>query len=322
MIARKLYSSKNVTQSTLISAQQIIDETAAYIAKHNINPRREKYRHLVLKHAEKYSLDDVQVKQLARHLDIVVFSPPRFARAWRPSICKIYMSMKYTNRSNPSEFVVMIASKSLFGVKTVIHRTPNGYVSTAWFTTFVPELDIVAANYENAVKNIPQNLTTKQREILIQREFAQHVNDKINPKFPNGMAVEQLRATNAFFLKYLPDVEGICPTCFSLSLPRSGAGSRWFSVINQECEVRLSEPKPSGYTKQQVLYLTHNYEGSSKALHVKWNGITADSPVFDLQLKQPDTHLPWETYDYETLVNRLPTVNGYKYTVCQCKKVP
>lgn len=59
-----------------------------------ISPKKDKYRHMVLQEAEKYTLDDSLVKVLARHLGIPLSAPSRFARGWSLSICKLYISAK------------------------------------------------------------------------------------------------------------------------------------------------------------------------------------------------------------------------------------
>lgn len=308
-------------QSTkFITVPEVIERTKARISQLGINPRKEKYRHLVLQEAENHRLTETQYKQLARHLDIEIVFPPRFARAWNFSLCKIYMSSKYTNPSNSDEFVVLISSRSHFGVRAIVHHTPYGYLDKSWFTTFVPDLDLFAKNYQNALKQTGFNVQGKEFEERVRREFTSNINDNLNRKFPDGMTSEQIKAVNAFFLKYLPDVEGICRFCFKLSLPRSGPGVRWFAPNNTLCEVRLSEPKPNGYPCQQRLYLTHNYQINLARIHVKWNGIVTESPTLTKVLQQSDTHIPWEFYDYADIVNRLPSYNNYQFVVCQCKK--
>lgn len=134
------------------------------------------------------------------------------------------------------------------------------------------------------------------------------------------MKIEQILATNAFFLKYLPGVDRICKNCYKLSLPRSGPDVRWYAAENSHCEVRLSDPKKFGYPAQQRLYLTHNYR-KQMTLHVRCNGIMTCSPSFYDKVTQPDTHIAWEVNEFENIVNRTPAQNTQNFQVCQCKKV-
>ena len=307
----------------VFSVKEIIDKTAALIKEHGINPGEEKYRELVLIEAEKYQLNENHIKELARHLKIDLPSPPANAKNWILSICKIYMSAKYTNPVDPREYILMVSSKSFFGVQGVIHYTQNGYLDTSWFKDFIMDLDKHAINYERALKSIPVD-TDKNQRIRLDREFfSKNVNDPINQTYSGGITIEQLRVAHAFFKKYLPVVEGICNNCFKLSFPLGGAGARWVSSESNPCEIRLSEPKPDGWPSQQKLYVTHNYKDGDKVLHVKWNGIYTDKPEFTSKLRQADTHIPWMVYEYEKLVNRLPIVNEIqtKFAVCQCKKI-
>lgn len=313
-----------MTILTLPTASEIIAKTQKQITLLKIKPGREKYKELVLQEAENYKLNENQVKELARHLGITVLSPPKNAKGWTLSICKIYMSLKYTNPNEPKEFIVMVSSRSLFGVQGIIHHTPNGYLDISWFKNFVMDLDLYSQAYENGLKSISPNLTNDERIAAERKLFTYNVNTPINRAFSNGLTVEQLRAAHAFFLKYIPQVEGICKNCFCLSLPQSGAGARWISQPLNSCEIRLSAPKPDGYPCQQVLYLTQNYKVNRQILHLSWSGIYTDSPALDKILKQANTHIPWNIYDYESLVNRLPTINSIQTTLqtCLCKKIP
>ncbi|MCE2983175.1 MAG: hypothetical protein LW832_06380 [Parachlamydia sp.] len=122
--------------SKIASIEDIIKKTEERIKQLGISPKKEKYKHLILQEAEKYSLTENQVKKLGQHIGIKWIAPPYFAIAWKPSLCKIYMSVKYTNPNNPQEFIVIISSKSLFGIKSILHHTPNGYLDKSWLAVF------------------------------------------------------------------------------------------------------------------------------------------------------------------------------------------
>lgn len=146
-------------------------------------------------------------------------------------------------------------------------------------------------------------------------KFAKYVNDPINKAFSiNGMKAEQVYAVNAFYQKYIPDVEGICSACFRLNLPKAGTGIRWFSQDLYRCEIRISEPKEYGKEGQRKIYITHQYEINKSLLWVKWDGIS--NPTLDKENRQLYTHLCWETYDYETITKKLTTT----VPICKCQK--
>lgn len=304
-----------------VTATDIIERTDAHMKRLGIHPKQGKYCHLVLQEAEKEQLSEWEVRKLANHLGIRWFPPPYFAGTWLPSLCKIYLSVKYTNPKEPQEFIVLFSANTCkFGGKIVIHHTPNGYLDKSWFTEFVPDLDQMANNFQMAAGRIVDRggSFSKQTSQQLRREFSAHINDPINSRYSGGMSMDQIRATNAFFFKYLPDVDGLCTRCFKLSLPRTGAGVRWFAPSNNFCEVRLSEPKIFEHEGQRRLYLTHNYTYNEQVLHVKWKGIFNDTPTLTTTLKQQETHIPWELYDYEHLVASLPEHQGHKFLVCQC----
>lgn len=77
--------------------------------------------------------------------------------------------------------MIVVSTKSLIGVKAVIYHTPYGYLNKFWFTTFVPDSDLYAINYEKALKNMPQNLSETKQEDFARLQFTKHINANINP---------------------------------------------------------------------------------------------------------------------------------------------
>ena len=168
---------------------------------------------------------------------------------------------------------------------------------------------------KNDLSKLSPSLSPKAREDSVREKFGICVNDEINRIFSSqGMKIEQVRAINAFFGNYIPDVDGICANCFKLSLPRRGPGIRWFSLSLSQCEIRLSEPKLHGQIGQRKIYITHQY-ALSKKLHIKWDG-TVNLPTLDPKSAQEYTHLCWKTYDYEYITNCL----SKQVPICQCPK--
>lgn len=279
------------------------------------NPGKQKWRCFVVSEAEKHPLSQHEVRELTGMLDISYVSPPLIARSWIPSICKKFMSIKYTNPKDLREFIVLVTSNSIFGIAGIIHKTPYGYKDPKWFTDFVTDLDIMEASYKNALLKLSPQLQGGAREIKERAAFSKYVNDPINLAFSsNGMTIEQIRAVNAFFHKYIPDIDGICSKCFKLGLPLRGPGIRWFSTNLSNCEIRLSDPKPHGQVGQQKIYITHQYEINQNELYVRWDGIT--TPILDPILKDEFTHLCWKTYDYEYITKTL----SHTVPICQCPK--
>lgn len=296
--------------------KEILLKVEQQISQKGIKGGVKKWKNLVLIEAEQHSLSYSDVRELALELDISFVSPPYFARCWLPSICKTFLSVKYTNPGDDREFVVMITSRSIFGISGIIHHTPNGYKDPKWFRDFVQDLDLYHANYVKSLASNLQKSQGKDLENSNRRAFGKYINDPINEAFSTkGMTIEQIHAVNAFLHKYIPDLDGICLKCFKISLPHRGAGVRWFSQNLENCEVRLSEVKPFGLQGQQKMYVTHQYIVKQENLWVKWDG-TFVPPVLDPNNKQLYTHLCWQTYDYEFITKKL----SHQITICQCQK--
>ena len=228
-----------------------------------------------------------------------------------------YLSPMYTNQNDPREFVICVSGSTNYGTSGIIHHLPSGYVDVSWFTEFIPALEQISEQFPAAIQAIPENLPPKQLEAEKRKVTSRIVNDTINQEYDEGLTRKQLRIINAFFQRYLPGLEGICEKCFKLNLPTSGFGERWSSPETNNCEIRLSEPKPQGRPHQQILYVSHKYEIDEKVLHVKWDGIVSDDPPeLVTNHKQPQTHIPWKFYEYQEVVPLLPQEQDIE--VCQC----
>lgn len=283
----------------------------------------EKRRRMAVAEAERYFLTNIEVRELASALGICYVSPPLIARTWIPSICIKYMSVKYTDPKDNRHYVILVTSRSMFGVSGIIYHTPNGYKDTSWFNTFIEDLDKMYLDYHYAVKQIPpqfQGLERQERELTA---FGLHVNNTINQVFLNkDMTKEQVLVVNAFFHKYVPDIEGICPRCFKLGLPKKGPGIRWVSDKLNSCEIRLSAEKYFGKPGQQKTYVTHMYRLNSRMLHVRWDGYSPQATLVKLDRKASNddyfySHLCWKSYDYEKITKMLQQQFS-SIQVCKC----
>lgn len=103
----------------------ILEVIEQRIVQMGINPGRKKWRYLVVAEAEKHSFDLKELRELLGAVNISYINPPLFASNWAPSICKKFMSLKYTNPNDDREFVHMVSSNSIFGVAGTIHHTPE-----------------------------------------------------------------------------------------------------------------------------------------------------------------------------------------------------
>lgn len=304
--------SKKVQENLLKTDQELSRANVGYGGE-------EKRRRLAVIEAQKHVLTTGEVRELANSLGICYVSPPLIARAWIPSICNKYMSVKYTDPKDDRHYVILITSRSIFGVSGVIYHTPKGYKDTSWFNTFIQDLDKMYVAYHNAVQQIPSQFQSLERQERELNAFGIHVNDTINRVFSNkGMTKEQIHAVNAFFHRYAPDIEGICSRCFKLCLPKKGPGIRWVSDSLSSCEIRLSAEKPFGQLGQQKTYVTHMYRINSKMLHVRWDGFSPQATLVQLNHKASNddyfySHLCWKSYNYETITKMLQQFIQFLY---------
>ncbi|MCE5318773.1 MAG: hypothetical protein LLG04_15600 [Parachlamydia sp.] len=304
--------------------QQILSKTEQEVSLLRVSHGgEEKRRRLAVIEAQNHVLTTAEVRELASSLGICYVSPPLIARTWIPSICNKYMSVKYTDPKDERHYLILITARSIFGVSGVIYHTPNGYKETSWFNTFIENLDLMYIAYHQVVGKIPPHVQGLARQDLELEAFGIQVNDKINGIFATKvMTKEQIHVVNAFFERYVPDIEGICTKCFKLGMPKKGPGIRWYANSLNNCEIRLSEEKPFGQTGQQKTYVTQIYEINSKKLHVKWDGFSPQPSLVELKrgvAKSDDflySHLCWKSYDYGTITKLLQ--NFTNIPVCQC----
>lgn len=127
-----------------------------------------------------------------------------------------------------------------------------------------------------------------------------------------GMTPGQIQTINLFFEKYVPGIEGICTSCYKVSLPMAGSGEQWKFRSDERYEIRLSAAKPQGFPGQRREYVTQTSLNKSDNLKfAMWNSSTCAPEYTDL-LKQEATHIPWEIYDFNQFSIDMPR--------CQCNR--
>ncbi len=252
----------------------------------------DKFKQLTASLAEKYGLVTEQSLFLASSLGIKFFPRPLgIPETWVSTLCKSFMSQKYTNPENPLEYAIVTQPDALGKLLSVIQRTPSGWADARWFFEIIPEL--------NTIINNPK----------APRPFSEAFNNIINS---NKLNPWQVHALNLFFEKYVPGIEGICPTCYQIQLPRSGAGERWLNRSNgHEYEVRLSAAKTYGYPEQRREYVSQTIVNpTGEALFAMWDPLKCKVEYTD-NMRQGFTHIPWEIYDYNKFSISMP--------LCKCK---
>ena len=275
-----------------------------------VNPVSYQYKHLITAEAEskhpdgrkKYNLSRDSVVNLATYLGIRLFSQPTgIPTTWPMSLCKKYLTQKYINPADITEWVVVKQADAWGGLPYVIHRTPHGFADARWFYEVAPQLYDIA------------------KDPTLGIVFSGKFNETVNKKFISqnnfkGMTPGQIQTINLFFDKYVPSLEGLCSTCFKVSLPRSGAGERW---VREEAngmiyEVRLSAAKPTGQKGQRIEYVSQTIidQNQDKNYFALWDPIKS-SFEYTNNMKQEYTHIPWSTYDYNKFNVNMP--------LCLCK---
>lgn len=189
----------------------------------------------------------------------------------------------------------MVVPKNYGHLPYLIHRTSVGYADITWFKEVIPELEKII------------------KDPTIGYSFSRKFNAAVNQLFDKGMKPGQVQALNLFFGKYVPGIEGVCTTCYKVTLPMSGAGEKWTNRKDERYEVRLSAAKPqSSHPGQQIEYVSHTeLDGRNEEIFATWNkkkGVAG----FDKKMDQEDTHIPWDVYDFNKFSVGMP--------LCRCRK--
>lgn len=182
----------------------------------------------------------------------------------------------------------------------IIYCTAGGFADVRWFYEVIPEL-------ANIVK-----------DPTIGKPFSMRFNESVNQLFASknngrGMSAGQIHAFNLFFQKYVPQLEGVCGSCFRVMLPRSGAGERWRHEAQggEKFEIRLSAAKPMGLPGQTVEYVSQTItDQNQKNRYALWD-VKVNGMQYTDNMKQEATHIPWTIYDYQKFSLDMP--------ICLCK---
>lgn len=265
----------------------------------SLSPLSEQFMRLIAKRAELHELSSSQVTELAVQIGLKWYPRPKnVPESWKLVICKDYLAQRYNNPDDPYEYIVVVRSDMRGGRPYIVHRTPEGYADVKWFYEVFPQLDKLL------------------KDPAMGRPFSMSFNQIVNGWFRDAgkeMRPGHVQALNLFFEKYVPGIKGICSTCFMVSLPRSGAGIRYTHRENEVNEIRLSAAKPAArFLSQRVEYVTHTeLTQDGNVIYITWDnlqGVAGSSPT----IKQSDTHIPWEVYDFNQCSIGMPT--------CKCPK--
>ncbi len=270
-----------------------------------IRSRSHKFKVIAAKIAEENDLGSGQVTELALGLGIKWYQRPKnVPDTWKLILCKSHLSQRYINPTDSAEHVTVKPPDSPGDLPYIIHRTVAGFADPRWFCDVIPNLD----NLLKTVLSDPKirHPLNEDFNLLINQYFASERNGQ-------GMTTGQVQALNLFFEKHVPGLEGICTTCFRVSLPLRGAGERWTHRSNEKYEVRLSAAKPlARFSCQQTEYVTHrelNQKGEQ--IFATWDsknevvGTDSDNTL-------PTTHIPWTAYDFNKFQIGMP--------ICTCLK--
>lgn len=259
-----------------------------------------KYKIIAARLAELHDLPPKQIVELALALGLKLYPRPNnLPESWKLVLCKSYLAQKYINPEDDAEFVVVKSPNKLGELPWVIHRTLQGFADAGWFYEVIPQLESILRDSSIG------SLFSKSFNQAVNRLFDSQVNGR-------GMTLGQIQAFNLFFNKHVSGIEGICTRCFKVSLPRAGAGERWTHRSNEEYEVRLSAAKPEGRAGQKIEYVSHAELAQDKtSIFATWNKEKRIKGFHD-DMRQHDTHIPWDVYDYDKFKIGMP--------VCKCMK--
>lgn len=284
--------------ATITSSQTVL----AMLQKEypSVSIRSIKFKRLAARLAAEHDLSSYYVTQLAMSLGLKWYPRPKnLPENWKLILCKSFLSQRYVNPIDPEESIVVKPPCNFGAMPHLIHRTSHGLADAAWFYEIVPQLE--------------QFLKDPTTGHVFSKTFNKNLNEKLeNDRKGLGMTIGQVQAINLFFDKYVPELEGICTTCFRVSLPKSGAGERWTHRSNERYEIRLSAAKLNGREGQQVEYVSHtevNHE--QKLIFAAWNK-KQKAANFSDEMAQKNTHIPWDVYDFNKFKIGMPLCNCLK----------
>lgn len=351
----------NPSNTIKVTAREIIGLTQNYIKSLGIDPDSlslSNYRHFIRTFAEQYQLRDRrELEDLASHIDIKWFPPDSsIPHSYVPSICFRYNGIKYTNPEDPKDFTVFVSCYRTFKGDYVMKHTRYGYQDISYFVHFVPLLADISEEYRKAVAsaNLSDKILPKKKDAILRNLQEQFINSPLNKAHKEGMCLTKHEVIHRFFNQYVPGIDGICPKCFKLFLPKEGFGTRWeFRDTQHETsfqEVRLSVPKiNSSHDSHKVLYITHMLTTDrDKIFRVAFNGIhyvprtdskgeVIESQIvhkqlqnqeFDLLLdspkmaREPSVHIPYDIYNnfYLKIIKKFSNISKQEFKICHCKK--
>lgn len=261
----------------------------------DIKPFSFKFKQLIIAAAEKEDLSKQQVNEVGLWLGLKLYPIPLgVPDTWKYKLCKTYLSQRYTNPLDSTEYLVV--KPGCPGYQPyIIHRTIDGYADARWFYEVCPQLALIVKNSS------------------IGFPFGKKFNEAVHMMFQEkGMTPGQVQAINFFFEKYVPGIEGICTTCYKVQLPKSGAGECWLYRDDKAYEVRLSAAKPqASYPSQQREYVSQKILDEKKEpIHALWDANKCEIR-YDQDMVQAATHIPWEIYDFNKFNIGMPK--------CKCK---
>lgn len=329
-------------KQNLISAEMIIRKVRDNLRERGctISELSEQFRFLVIEESENYYLNIHQVKWLADKLNIPYEKIPEQYSAWIPGFSNYLTCIKYTNPSDPREYILQAQARNKLGSLELLHRDPSNpkVFSSVVFQKIIPyfteDLDALRNNLHQKVKQDHPAIQTydlDKQGAIIRGAFGEVVCKTVNKSHPS-IDPFTIRVIHAFFDIGIPEIDGMCPKCYRVSMPKSGFGIRYKSSLNDGLyyEVRLSSEKLCGYPQQSEIYITNTLNMHGQIRYVKW---TESNDNFNLtqMIDEEITHIPYRlksqqsVFDYlksQTTMsyfrNILPKIPNIVVPLCQC----
>lgn len=261
----------------------------------DVSPYSHKFKILMALESEKHDLPEAQIKEMILSFERVLSRKPKnIPDNWKLKWCKFYLAPRYENPNDSMEYIVTIPHDDRGFLPYIIHHTRGGFADARWFYEIVPQLEQIL------------------RDKSLGRPFSFKFNEAINQMFGDQMTRGQVQAINVFFGKFVPGIEGVCSTCYKVSLPDSGSGEKWTYRRKNKYEIRLSAAKPNGKAGQKVEYVSHTeLDSEGNLIFATWDKEKSEKG-FDYFMRQKNTHIPWEVYDFDKFSLRMP--------LCTCRK--
>lgn len=255
------------------------------------------------------------VKRLAeKFFQIPFHEPPEKYRKWHVTICEKLKAIKYFNPEVPAEYVVIVHRYKTGAVHCLYH-SPSGFSSIDWFAEFVPliclETQWRKLHEEASSDKLPYDLRTLPYRTF----FTVHINEAINPKYPNLDPIA-IRSIHGLFDIYLPFIDGICLKCFQTTFPEKGQGIRYLYQPTKYdyFDIKLSPPKPDGYAPQHEIYITNTLQVKGQKIYIAWKPWKDEEPLFRKECKHPSTHMPFRPHQ-QTKINELLAKEAMKENI-------